>query len=260
MLRHRIGTVLCAALLLVAVGSRAESPLLIVSSDYLPYTSSAKNDSGVVLQLIAAAFAEMHREVKFEFYPWARCELMIKHGAAFGAAPYFKTAERQAEFDFSAPIIYSYNRFFSNKLKFPRGFTWRTLEDFRGYNMGAVNGYWYIPAFERAGLRLDYANSDLLNMKKLQLQRIDFIVVDEVVANQLLRDNFSPAEVASVAMLDKPESVATFHLMISRAYPNHAQLTEELNQGLAILRAKNAYLPVLQRYGLPSNFVPEEIK
>ncbi len=232
--------------------------MLIVSSDYEPYTSSRNNGSGVVLELIKQAFAEMHRDVTFQFYPWVRCETMVGAGEAFGAAPYFKNEERLKKYDFSDPIVYSSNRFFFNKEKFPKGFSWHTLKDFRGYRVGGIRGYWYIPDFEQAGLTIDYVSDDQANLRKLVFARIDFLVLDEFVGQKILRENFSAAEAAKIGVLERPESFIKFHLMISRKYPDHAELAAELNQGLRIMKKKGSYQAILQRYGLPSHFAVDD--
>jgi len=247
---------LCALALLVCTLNlcMAEESVLIVSSDYEPYTSSRDNGSGAVLDLIRQAFAEMHRDVIFQFYPWARCELMIKEGRAFGAAPYFENEERLEKYDFSAPIIYSFNRFFYNKTRFPSGFSWNSLDDFRGYRVGGIIGYWYIPEFNRAGLTIDYVSNDLANLQKLVLNRIDFLVLDELAEQKILEDNFSSKDAGKIGELEKSESFIKFHLMISRAYPNHAELTAEFDRGLMILKKKGLYTKVLQRYGLSNHF------
>lgn len=251
--RYLLAPILCCVSLCLA-----SEPVLIVSSDYEPYTSSHDNGSGVVLEVLKQAFAEMHRDVVFQFYPWARCELMIKDGRAFGAAPYFKNEERLEKYDFSDPIVYSFNRFFFNKEKFPNGFSWNTLEDFHAYKIGGIIGYWYIPQFKRAGLTVDYVPNDLTNLRKLVAKRIDFFVLDELAVRKMLRENFSVEEAAKIGILEKPESFIKFHLMISRKYPGYTELTAELNQGLKIMKKKGSYLKILQRHGLPNHFAVDD--
>ncbi len=230
-----------------------QEAVLIVSSDYEPYTSSEGNGSGVVLEVIEQAFAATDVEVRFDFFPWKRCELYVERGEAFGAAPYFKTEERLEKYDFSDAIVYSSNRFFYNKEKFPNGFTWDTLEDFQGYSMGGTLGYWYVPAFERVGLAIDFAASDKQNLAKLIRQRIDFTVIDELTGMRILREDFAE-DMDKIGMLEKPESFIKFYLLISRTYPNSETLTEKLNRGLSIIKENGTYQEILQQYNIPDNY------
>ncbi len=231
----------------------AGEPVIIVSDDYEPYTSSKNSGSGVILDIVKQVFDESHIETVFKFYPWKRCEANVAKGNAFAAVPYFKTEERLRKYNFSDPIIYSFNRFFYNKEKFPKGVEWNILEDFRGYTMGCILGYWYMPAFERAGLRTEAVDSDLQNMEKLINRRIDFTILDERTGLWMLREHF-PNETGKIGMLDKPESFIQFYLLISRTYPNTARITEQFNNGLRMLKQKGGYRKILQHYNMPEHF------
>lgn len=233
--------------------SASEGPVLIVSSDYAPYTLSDQNGSGVVLDVVRQAFAAVDIEVTFEFYPWARGESLVAQGDAFGTAPYFKTDEREKVYDFSDPIVFSFNKFFYNKENFPEGFTWNTLEDFQGYTMGGILGYWYLPAFEDAGLTVEAVATDEQNLAKLIDQRIDFTVIDEATGTLIMSENFL-YDMDKIGVLEKPESFTEFHLLISRTYPNATVLTEKFNQGLVIIKGTGEYQQILDQYGIPDSY------
>ena len=227
--------------------------VLIVSNDYEPFTSTAQEGSGFILDVTRQAFDAVDVEVQYEFYPWKRCELYLEEGRAFAAAPYVKNEERLQKYNYSDPIILTSNKFFYNKEKFPEGFTWETLEDFQGYTMGGSLGYWYLPAFERAGLTVELVGTDKQNLAKLLDQRIDFLLLNELTGMHVLRANY-PDDVDKIGMLDKPESVSEFYLMISRTYTNSEELTEKFNQGLGLIRGSDQYQQLLEQYLIPSEY------
>ncbi len=231
----------------------AQDSILIMSDDYEPYTSSQKQGSGVILDIVRQAFATNDILVKYKFAPWKRCEKMVETGEVFGAIPYFKTQERLQNYNFSDPIIYSYDTFFYNKKKFPKGYSWKTLEDFQGYRMGGILGYWYMSAFERAGLTVDEVRSDKQNLEMLIAQRIDFTVIDKLTGMQLLREHFS-GDMQMIGVLDKPESFLKFYVMVSRTYPKAVEFTEKLNHGLKQLKASGDYHIILEQYRIPVSF------
>jgi polar amino acid transport system substrate-binding protein len=249
----KISLLLCVVMICCVTLVQAQESVLILSDDYDPYTSSHQQGSGVMLDLVRQAFAAKGIEVTYEFAPWKRCEQMVAKGEAFGAAPYFKTEERLQHYNFSDPIIYSINKFFYNTEKFPNGFTWNTLEDFQGYSMGGILGYWYIPAFERAGLTVEKVESDKQNLAKLIAQRIDFTVIDELTGMLLLRQHF-PDDMHKIGVLDKPESFLEFHVMISRTYPKTAEFTDQLNQGLKQLKESGEYHTILKKHHISTDF------
>lgn len=248
------GYLIVVCLLVFSTICYAKEPIIIVSDDYEPYTSSKNKGSGVILDVVRQAFDKVQIEVVFEFYPWNRCERMVEKGRAFAAAPYFKTKERLEKYDFSDPIVHSINRFFYNKEKFPNGFEWKTLKDFQGYHMGGVRGYWYMPAFERAGLETEIVPSDLQNLGKIIYQRIDFTIIDELTGMQLLYKHY-PKEVDKIDVLEKPESFSPFYLLISKTYPDTAGISEKFSQGLKILKEKNSYKNILKHYNIPEHFI-----
>ncbi|MHC4887740.1 MAG: substrate-binding periplasmic protein [Planctomycetota bacterium] len=236
--------------------AHAGEKVVIVSGDYVPYTSSEKSGSGAAIDIVRKSLALVEIEVNFKFYPWKRCETHVKHGTAFAAVPYFKTKERHETFNFSNPIIRSFNRFFYRKAQFPNGFQWKTLKDFKGYRMGGILGYWYLPAFKRAGLDVVLVRDDVQNLTKLSKGRIDFTVIDEITG-KLLIEKHLPKEADSIAVLEKPESFDTFHLLTSRSYPDSGKLQQAFNRGLKMLIKSGDYHRILKAYNFPAHFTVE---
>jgi polar amino acid transport system substrate-binding protein len=231
----------------------ADKDLVILTDDYFPYTSTGSADGGVVLDLISQAFALQQIKVIYRSCPWQRCQEMVADGKAFAATPFFDTPERRERFDYSAPIIFSVNRFFYNKEKLPQGLAWQSLEDFKPYRMGGVIGYWYLPEFERQGLKVDLVRSDRQNFARLIRGRIDFTLLDEFVGMQLLKNEF-PTTFDKIGMLDKPESFIPLHLLISRDFPDNKELTQVFDTGLARLIETGQYAQTLEKHGFPAHF------
>ncbi|MGZ9899181.1 substrate-binding periplasmic protein [Shewanella gaetbuli] len=255
-MKHILTLGIYCLLSIISLPLNAATSVRIMTSDYAPYTSSNAHDSGVVLAIIETAFATQGVSVEYEFAPWKRGEMMVASGKAFGAVPYFKNEQRQQNYDFSDPVIYSVNKFFYNTEKFPDGFTWHTLEDFQGYQMGGILGYWYLPAFKKAGLTVSKVSTDQQNLGMLLLKRNDFTVIDELTGKLLLTQYF-PEESHKIAVLEKPESIAAFHVMISRKYPDAKKMAQLLNTGLQQIKASGKYQQILQRYQISSEFAAE---
>ncbi len=57
-----------------------------------------------------------------------------------------------------------------------------------------------------------------------------------------------------IGVLKKQESILKFHLLISRKYPQHVELTESFNKGLKIIKNKPVYRNALEYYAIPDNF------
>ncbi|MCP3926576.1 MAG: amino acid ABC transporter substrate-binding protein [Desulfobacterales bacterium] len=242
---------ICFLLSFITTGYATEK-VVITSNNYEPYTSSKKNGSGFVLDVVREAFKEVGVEVIYEFYPWKRCEFYVLKGKAFAATPYLKTAERQKLYDFSDPITHTYNRFFYNNEKFPNGYNWKKMEDFQEFILGGTLGYWYIDKFKKAGLTYTLSTENK-NFMLLIRKRIDFLVIDELAGYNILINNFKE-EAHNISVLKNPLTIGNTSLLISRKYPKSSELREKFNKGLKLIKKKSIYKKLLDKYGIPESF------
>lgn len=244
---------LCICFLFFGASSYAGNSIIIASNDYEPYTSSKNGGEGVLLNIIEQAFKEVDLEVSFRFFPWKRCQDEVDKGLAFAATPYFKTIERQAKYDFSDPILPMFNRWFYNKENFPNGFEWSEMDDFQGYRIGGVLGYWYIADLQQLGLNPELVSNDLQNLQMLATHRIDFTIIDELTGNGLVR-KYLPSSLDNIGTLEKPYDFQYSHLLVSRNYPNSEAIREKFNEGLRILKENGKYWQILIKHKVPEHF------
>ena len=235
-------------------GLWAQESVLIVTSELEPYISLRNGGSGLVFDLVKQAFAEVNRPVTIQFYPWKRAEMMVAAGEAYAAIPYIKNEERAKTYNFSEPLVFLSYKFLYNKEKFPQGFTWTKLEDFRGYTIGGGLGWYYLSAFEQAGLKVEAVVTEWQNLQKLLAQRIDFTVLDEITTYQILREK-NPEAIDKIGFCEKPESIVAFHLLISRKYPHTDEISAAFQQGLARLKEKGAYQQLFEQYQIPKDML-----
>ena len=227
--------------------------ITLVTDDYLPYTSTDQDGSGVIGDLVIEAFSAMGIEVSYQFASWKRCEILVSSGEVFGAIPYFINDERSKLYDFSAPILLGLTRYYYNREQFPNGFDWRSVDDFKGYRMGAIAGYWYIPEFTKAGLDMHLVSSEEQNFIKLARQRIDFTLAGQPRAEKAIR-NLAKELQNKIAAVAKPESRETFHVLVSRKYPHAQHFNQLLTQGLSRIINSGKYAEILKRYELSDEY------
>lgn len=237
--------------------SAAADRVVVGYNDYPPYTWSHDGGGGIVVDLVRAAFARAGIEVVLHVCAWEQCESELDGGELFAAIPYRANPERRRHYDFSDPLVDSRNRFFYLRSDKGQAMRWRGLRDFQPYRMGGSRGHWYVPAFEKAGLRILFADGEHANFDNLLRGDIDFFLTDELVGRRVLHDEFAESETARVGMLERPESEAPLRLMISRAYPHHEALRKRFHHGLMLLVHDGAYDDILSRHGLGKAFATQ---
>ena len=252
---------LCMILLISNVGLNAKevpSKVVFVTSAYEPYVISQNGTvTGVFPDIIREALMNSGFTLEIQLVPWLRGEHALKMGKAFASFPYLETKERGEKFIFSETVINFFPKFFYLKLNFPDGFEWNKLDDFNGYTLGGVLGYWYVKRFKQAGLKTFYAASDKQNIILLERNRIDFTLIDELVGWDLVRKIF-PDDLDSYGVASKPESGSAFHLMISPLYPNAKEITKRFNLGLQKIIENGIYQKILDKYNVPKEYSVEK--
>lgn len=229
----------------------AANEVILTTGDWPPYVFETGPDRGPMADIVTAAFKEVGITTKVVYYPWKRAEDEVRDGKAFAAFPYATTDERKKEFDFSDPMYVVKGRFFYNKKFHPDGIPFEKLEDLRSYKIGGMLGSWYESYFKNAGLQVEYVPDMAQNVEKLALGRIDLMTEEENSCWYLIRQKY-PKESDQFATLEKPLEqpglVNDFSLMVSRTYPNSAELIKKFNAGLAAIRANGTYQKILEKY------------
>jgi polar amino acid transport system substrate-binding protein len=232
----------------------AMAQVLFVTSEYEPYVINQDGVAkGIFPDIVKAIFSELNIEVNFKFQPWKRGENTMKMGKAYATFPYLINEQRAEVFDFSDSVIYFFPKFFYKKERFPNGFEWSSLKDFQRYNIGGVIGYWYEKSFQKADLKVQYVTTDMQNIHKLMMDRIDFTLIDELVGWILINKAY-PEHVAAFTVARKPESCDAFHLMVSRKYSNAKELTKKFNKGLKVIKDNGTYQKILRNYRVPIEY------
>jgi polar amino acid transport system substrate-binding protein len=224
--------------------SVASETIKITTGEYTPWTSESLKHGGFSTHVISEAFKLEGYDVNFTFYPWKRVYDAAKDGKRFHASSWwYSSEERSKDFHYSEPLLVDSIVFFylkSNPIP-----DWTTLDDLKGYRIGATAGYTYTEEFWGAAkskrLDIQEVNSDELNFNKLLNGRIDIFPTSDLVGQKLLKDKFSSDEASKVAFHSRPLLESTGHLLFSRQLINSEELVTVFNRGLKMLRESGRY-------------------
>jgi polar amino acid transport system substrate-binding protein len=224
----------------------ADGPIVLVTNEYEPYVMEYGKRSGLLVEVVTAAFAQVGEDVTIQFRPWRRCAMMVETGEVFAAFPYAKTEKRSEYALFSDSIWTCCNVFFYNKGKMGQ-FDYTSLEALRDYAIAGTSGNYYEEIFKETGLRVDYAPGEASGVRKIWELRSDLFAEDELVGWTLI-SKILPNFKQYFGSTPTPWNVNSQHLMVSRKYPRSRELMEAFNAGLRAIRKNGVYDNIVGGY------------
>ncbi|AXE33249.1 substrate-binding periplasmic protein [Chromobacterium phragmitis] len=237
----RIWLILACALPQLVWAAEPAQTIALANGEWAPYLSASLPDKGYASHIVSEAFHRAGIQTRYDFYPWARAEAMVKSGEIAGSVVWSITPERQQFALFSDPVVSDEEVVFhlaSRKMAAEK------VDDFDGLTMATPNGsrlgIWQEAI--AAGRIRSYVTKDIQSgMRQLLLGRLDFFPLIRSVGLSELRRHFTPREQAAIVAAPHVFVRTDYRLMLSRKQPGAEQLLQRFNQGLAALRASGEY-------------------
>lgn len=238
--RTALTAVSCATALTFTATANAET-VRLANGDWAPYMAENLKEAGVISDIVKKAYAKTGHNVEYTFLPWKRGFEMAKNAELDGSIVWSKTAEREADFLYSEPVVDLQTVFFITNSS---NFNWNTVDDLKGKKIGGVIGYSYgLEDAEKAGtVNINRIASPENNYKKLTNNRLDAVAEDrdagmEIVHTLGIKDQ--------VKIHPKPVKSRSYHLIISKKAANAQAKIDAFNQGLSELKSSGDYQTML---------------
>lgn len=202
----------------------------IITLDWPPYTNELSKDNGVAAEVLAKVLDTVDVDVDFVFMPWSRGVYEAQKAGYVGLFPVWKNENGAGRVIspelFSSPVGFVYSK------KHPH--PWKTLNDFKGLNIGIVQNYGYphklFELAEKGVFHLQEVSSDEQNLRKVAFDRLDVTIVDLVNAKYIV-DRRLP-ELKNLLIFDeKVYSQEGLYLSFLNS-PQAADHLRKLKQGL----------------------------
>jgi ABC-type amino acid transport substrate-binding protein len=129
----------------------------------------------------------------------------------------------------------------------PFGYCARRYGDLAAYRMGGVIGYWYVEGFKRAGIKLQFVKRDEQNVKKLDAERIDAFITDELVGRILVKKVF-PGKEGEFNTVEKPDGAAALYVIVRKGNAAGEAMVASLNAGLLKLKESGELKQIVAKY------------
>ncbi len=253
-----------SGLLLLPTPAAAESnptPLYACDdvSEYPPYTyfdrkngKPTDNVVGYTVDALKKIFKD--RPVVVDLIPWNRCLQLTKTGTkyqiALGAR---KTAEREVDFMFTAPLFQMQSDYYYSRKKHPDGLDIHTLADLQKYKICGLFGYNY----DQYGL----PTSTVLTTYKFQ-QLIPLVLHDncdlfieyrQVIQGHRKIDDELRKAIDDPDLAHQPVPGVTdtaYYFIVPRSLPDAKALVDKLNNGFDDLGKSGEKSTLMKKYNL----------
>ncbi|MGL1937041.1 MAG: transporter substrate-binding domain-containing protein [Fibrobacterales bacterium] len=239
----RIFLLHCIVILMIApLPLIAQDTITIAVGEWDPYISKDLKNDGVIAQIISEAFALEGVSAEFEYLPWQRALVEVKHGTKDATPGWSPVEERKADFYFTDSFMDESMVFFHLKDTL---FDWKEISDLSGRAIGGVNYYNYLDDFEKAEkagiITVDRTSSELLNFKKLLSGRISIFPVDRNFGYSLIYKNFTPQQVARITHHNTPLYSEPVVMLMSKKIPQSKRFLSLFNKGLKRLKKSGRF-------------------
>lgn len=242
------------ALAIVSSGISTSSQTISLNvGEWEPYTGEKLSNGGMAVEIVTAAYKAVGIKAEIEFVPWKRAEANIASGKAFASFPFQATHEREELYRFSDVIFTS-----TFAIAYKKGsvasqdFAYSSITDFKGYRIGITAGTDAVKnPLERAGAIVEESQTQDQLVKKLEQDRLDFIIDDRAVIRSAIDALYRGSARDLFGFIEKPfGQPASFRLMASKTNPDGTVLLEKFNEGLGKIRADGSYDGIVSRYDL----------
>jgi polar amino acid transport system substrate-binding protein len=225
-----------------SVVSSAETITLGAENDWVPYAN--QDGTGMSNEIVRAAYKAVGIDVSFQVGPYNRLLKDVRDGAILGAFNVPKESSNEDLYLFGkVPLFTALSAYYQNRDQ-PLKAT-RKEELVNGEKVGVVFDYGYGDFFSRNDRIIkSEVRSDLLNLKKLALGRIDATILYDKTAKKLIEEN---------RLNDKIEKAfdsetADIYVAFSKVFPKAQFYADKLDEGLAVIKASGVYQKILDAY------------
>lgn len=230
----------------VAMPAKSEQ-FQVVGAEFPPlmYVKDG-NPAGLSVELLQMMLQNLKDvDVKIEFHPVPRMLKIVAAEKNAFTLSITRNQERESQFKWVGPICPRTNALF--KLKARSDLQIKILQDLHPYKIGVGRGYAAVNDLLNAGIpkeQIEEVTEDAQNVKKLFMQRIDFVATTDLVfAHVLQQEGHQLNEVEQAMILDaKYQYYYAFHKETDE------KIIPQFQQALDQLKQSGEYDALLKKY------------
>ena len=233
-------------MLLPGTGLGADDPVRLVTGDWMPYCSAAKEDPGLTVEIVTAAFKAVNVKTSMSFMPWPRCEMMVREGQDVAAFPYVRTPDREQFARFSVPLLTERTYLFYAR-EHLAGFDFTGYDALRNFRVGTLHGFVHQELFRAHNVHAVVVNNTTTGLRMLLRNRLDLFPVNELVAKREMHTCFQ-GDADRFGRSATPMYEVSLHLMVSPENPRADRILAAFAKGMAIIRENGTVEKIIKSY------------
>ncbi len=235
-------SLIAGLLICLTIGAEAQG-LKLAASIWPPYVDERLYENGVAIAMATTALERAGYDPSLTIGLWPQVMEATQSGTYDVLVGVWFTEERSAELAFSEPFLNNEIRFLK---RYDSDIRYRSIDDLIGLRIGIVNDYAYSrQAVSTAGIDIAAAGSVRENIQSLLAGELDLVLADARVA---LYEVNRLVAAKNVALLPEPVTTRGLRIAVTRARPDHNQITEAFNAAIASMQLDGSYSRVLAQY------------
>lgn len=215
---------------------------LHMAADVWPPFSDVNGKKSIALEIVSTAFERMGKSVDVEITAFHNVLEGINSKEYAGGPVLWKTDERAESMNYSLP-------YFQNQLiligRKGASVDLQNIPDLKGKKLGLVKDYAYGDSIINSKeIDIHYAENDQKNLEALLSNKIDLMLVDQVLINYLFKYQMNDvSELLEIA--SHPFIIKTLHLAIRKDYPKSKEIIKEFDKQIDTMIADRSYHKIL---------------
>ncbi len=237
-------TVVAVVLIIVSFSEfiYAQKQELKLASDVWPPFTNTEGEEAVAQDLVKTALERIEIKATFNISDFDTVIKDIENNVLDGSAALWKTPEREKILLFSEP--YLQNQLFLVALK-GADVTINSTEELAGKRIGIVKDYAYGDRLLKAkNLELIASESDQINLEKLFDKKIDYMLVDKLLINYLLKFELNNVK-EYLAISQKLFKTKMLYFALNKNVPNAALIISKFNKEIKEMIKDGTYNKIL---------------
>ena len=224
---------------------QAKDTINLVTTNWSPYHSDARDDLGFLTSIVVEAFKASNYESKIEFRDWDTAINLVKKGEKDILMGAYFSEERTKYFHFPLPV-YSVYTGLIKKRELPVKF-YSSFEELNSYKIGKLTNAVLGKNFDAFPFKqLKEYETVNKGYQALKNGEVDFYVENLIAFKQIaIESNGNPDD---YEMVIPPIEKNDVYILISKNIKNSIELRDAFNSGLSAIQLNGVYDKIISKF------------